>query len=172
MTDPDLLGGLLFIAFFVLSIVIVVLGVSLWFRLSDSAGLPQGRIPLPVTVLALGCVFLVGLVSIRVPFLALLPTAAFGVKGLRLLNHGGALNRDGGIVGLLVGIDWLLLTAIQSSLLAWEKTIAGAPIRLDIFLTLPLAGTVAILGWILLNRLPVDPDWKPRREAMSLLGMP
>ena len=172
MTDLDQLGAVLFITLVVLSIVIAVLGVSVWFRLSDAAGLPQGRKPLPATALALACVFCIALLSIHLPLLALLPAAGFCVKGLRLLRHRGVLNRDGGIVLLLVGAAWVVLAAIQATLAAWEKTIAGAPIRVDILLTLPLASMASILGWILLDRLPVDLDWKPQRKPVSLLGGP
>ncbi|HSN87945.1 MAG TPA: hypothetical protein VL025_14395 [Thermoanaerobaculia bacterium] len=172
MTDLDQLSAALFIALVVLSIVIAVLGVSVWFRLSDAAGLPQGRKPLPATALALACVFAITLLSIHLPLLALLPAAGFCVKGLGLLRHRGVLNRDGGIVLLLVGVAWMVLAGIQATLLAWEKTIAGAPIRMDIVLTLPLVSMASILGWFLLDRLPVDPDLKPRRKPVSILGGP
>ena len=72
-------------------------------------------------------------------------------------------------MGLLVGIAWLFLTAVRVGMAAWGKTVSG-PIRVDIGLTLPLAGMVSSLGWSLLSRFPVNPDRKPRREITSLLG--
>lgn len=167
MKDPEQLSGVFFLLFFVLSIVIAVLGVSVWLRLRDAAGLPPGRSPALVTVLALACVFVLSFFSIFMPLLALLPAAWFCIGGIWLLQYHGALNRDGGIVVLLVGVHWIFLTMIQVALEAWQKTIAGAAIRIDIIVTLPLACLAAVLGWVLLDRLPVAPDWKPQRKPVS-----
>lgn len=172
MKDPDQLSGVFFLLFFFLSIIIAVLGVSVWWRLRDSAGLPVGRTPVLVTVLALACVFVLSFLSIFMPLLALLPAAWFCIGGLWLLQYRGVLNRNGGTVVLLVGLQWIFLTGIQEALKIWQKTLAGAAIRIDIVVTLPLACLAAILGWILLDRLPVAPDWKPQRKPVSLLGGP
>ncbi|HSN87944.1 MAG TPA: hypothetical protein VL025_14390 [Thermoanaerobaculia bacterium] len=171
MKDPEQLSGVFFLLFFVLSIVIAVLGISVWWRLRDAAGLPVGRSPALVTVLALACVFVLSFLSIFMPLLALLPAAWFCIGGLWLVQYRGVLNRNGGIVVLLVGVHWIFLTAIQVALEAWQKTVSGA-IRIDILVTLPLACLAAVLGWVLLDRLPVDPDWKPQRKPVSLLGGP
>jgi hypothetical protein len=170
MSDPDQLGASVLLVFLGLSVVIAVLGVSLWVRLSDAAGLPPGRAPWPVTILALACVFALSYVSIFMPLLALLPAAWFCLGGIWLFQYRGALNRYGAIAVLLVGLQWILLAVIQVALAAWQKTIVGAPIRIDIAVTLPLASLAATLGWILLDRMPVDPDWKPQRKPVSLVG--
>lgn len=125
-----------------------------------------------MTALAMAGVFAIGFLATFLPFLALLPAAGYGIRGFQILRRRGVLNRDGGTVVLLVGVAWLLLTGIQAALAAWQKTVAGAPIRLDLFLTLPVAGFVSILGWTLLDRLPVRPDWKPSRGPLSVLEGP
>lgn len=172
MTSLDRLSGVLFIALVILSLVIAVLGVSVWMRLSGSAGLPDSRSSKPVMILAMICVFVIGFFSTTVPALALLPACAYGFRGFQLRRCRGDVNRDGGLVVLLVGLAWLLLAGIQATLVAWQKTVTGAPLRLDLFLTMPIAGFVSILGWTLLDRLPVSPDWKASRGPMSLFGEP
>ncbi len=172
MNDPEQLGGVFFFLLLGLSIVIAVLGVSVWKRLSDGGGLPLGRSPLLVTLLALACIFVLGFLSIFMPLLALLPAAWYCIGGVWLALYGGALNRRGGIVVLLVGLHWILLTAVQLALEAWQKDLAGAAIRIDFLVTLPLVCLAAILGWTLLDRMPVDPNWNPQGKAMSHPGRP
>jgi hypothetical protein len=172
MNDPEQVGGIFFFLLLGLSIPIGVLGVSVLKRLSDEAGLPPGRSPLLVTLLVLACCSALGFLSIFMPFLGLLPAGFFCIGGLWLTPYGGKLNRDGGIVVLLVGLHWIFLTAIQVALTAWQENLAGAAIRVDFLVTLPLACLSAILGWMLLDRMPVDPSWDPQREPVSFRGRP
>ena len=170
MKDPEQIGGIFFFLLLGLSIPIAVLGVSVLKRLADGASLPQGRSPTLVTFLVLACCCVLSFLAIFTPFLALLPAGFFCIGGLRLNLYGGKMNRDGGIVVLLVGLHWIVLTAIQVALTAWQETLASATIRVDFLVTLPLTCLSAILGWMLLDRMPVDPNWNPQRKSTSLPG--
>jgi hypothetical protein len=55
-------------------------------------------------------------------------------------------------------------------LAAWQENLASAAIRIDFLVTLPLACLSAILGWMLLDRMPVDPNWDPQGKSTSLPG--
>jgi hypothetical protein len=159
MYDPDQIGSLFFFLFLGLSLIIAVLGVSVCIRLLVGGRLPPRKNPLLATLLLLACFCALSFLSVFMPVLALFPAAWYCIGGLWLAFHSGKLNRDGSIVVLLVGLSWILLTAIQLAFEAWQKTIVGAAIRVDTVLTLPLASLAAILGWTLLDRMPVDPNW-------------
>lgn len=167
MYDPDQIGSLFFFLFLGLSLVIAVLGLSVCIRLLDEGRLPPRKNPLLATLLLLACFCALSFLSVFMPFLALFPAAWYCIGGLWLAFHRGKVNRDGSIVVLLVGLHWIFLTAIQLAFEAWQKSIVGAAIRVDIVLTVPLASLSAILGWTLLDRMPVDPNWAYPRKPVS-----
>jgi hypothetical protein len=143
-------------------IVITVLGGSVLIRLKRDAATPFSPSPL-AGLLVVAILFAIAFLSTFVPYLALIPAAVFCIRGFQALPGGDRLDRDGGIVLTLAGIEWALLTGIQANLLAWSRTVSG-PIRLDLVLTLPIMIIVAAVGWGLHDRL------RSRTRAFSYDG--
>ena len=148
MIDSEKVAGLAFLLFLAAAVVICLLGISVLRRLGEvpSKEPAEGRSLinpgcLLVGVFLLACAFF----STSFPYLALLPAALFSVRGVRAFGRGG-LRRDAGIVLLLVGFSWLLLTVFQAATLLWQRSTAGAPIRIDLFLSLPVISLVSLLG--------------------------
>ncbi len=78
----------------------------------------------------------------------------FLIRGLQAFGGRNVLDRNGGIVILLVGLAWAALTWLQLEMLAWEKTVSG-PIRVDIVITVPAMAVVSYFGWTIQWALPV-----------------
>ena len=156
MTDQDQTGAILFLALFCLVVVILVLGGSVLIRLRKEAATDRQPTEPPLSALvgltAVAILFAVAFLSTFVPYLALIPAAVFCVRGFLALPDGDRLDRDGGIVLVLVGLEWALLTVLQANLLAWSRTVSG-PIRLDLVLTLPTMILVSAVGWGIHDRL-------------------
>jgi hypothetical protein len=151
----DLDGMFPFFALLGLTLFIFVLGISVKTRIArdsvtNSAGISTVFILLLALVLAFFSTFM--------PFLAAFPAVCFLIRGLQALSRSGrdVLNRDGGIVIILVGLAWVALTVLQAALLAWGKTVAGAPIRIDIVVTVPVMAVVSYFGWTIQWALPVQ----------------
>jgi hypothetical protein len=147
MIDREQAGGLLFLALFCLLIVILVLGGSVLIRLKKEST-PSSILGLLVVAM----LFAIAFFSTFVPYLALVPAAIFCVRGFQALSGGYPLDRDGGILLMLVGIEWAVLTGLQANLLAWGRTVSG-PIRLDLVITLPTMILVSAVGWGIHDRL-------------------
>lgn len=151
----DLDGMFPFFALLGLSLFILVLGVSVKTRIArDSVTHSPGISTAVIVFLALVVAFF----STFMPFLAAFPAFCFLIRGLQALSRNGrdGLNRDGGIVIILVGLAWVALTVLQAALLAWGKTVAGAPIRVDIVITVPVMAVVSFFGWTIQWALPVQ----------------
>lgn len=151
MTDSEMMGGLTFLLLFGVAVVICVLGISVLRRLREAPPTEPaegGSLINPgcllVGVFLLACAFF----STFFPYLALVPAALFSVRGVRAFGR-GRLGRDAGIVLLLVGFSWVLLTVLQAATLLWERSVAGAPIRFDLFLSLPVIALVSFLGEVI-----------------------
>ncbi len=150
MKDPETLGGIFFFSLLGLTIVILVLGISVKIRLGKiaEAGSPIG--PAVMVVLAIVLAFF----STFLPFLAAFPALCFLIRGFQVLIRRGVLDRDGGIVIVMTGLAWALFTGVQAAWLAWGKTVAGAPIRIDIVMTIPVMALVSFFGWWIQSALP------------------
>ena len=144
MEDPERLGGIFFFSLLGLVIAILVLGISVKVRLGRMAEAGSSTAgPAVMVLLALVLAFF----STFLPFLAALPALGLLIRGFQVLSRRGVLNRDGGIVIVMTGLAWALFTGVQAACLAWGKTIAGAPIRIDIVITIPVMAVVSFFGW-------------------------
>jgi hypothetical protein len=140
-------GLLFFFTFLFLTIVIGVLGVSVLSRLSKTRmlGRPaRGSVPgcSAATAVVVMVLLILGFLSTFLPYVAVLPAVVFAVLGVGTLIKGDRLNRDGGIVLLLVAVLWSVFTAIQADTLA-----SGADIRVDLLITLPVMAFAGFIGW-------------------------
>lgn len=155
--DLDSSSGVLFFALFGLIVVIVLLGTFLLARLrkAEEEERPGARSrsihPVGQAVLVV-MLITISFLSTFTPFLALLPALIFCVLAVRAFFD---RQLDGGIVLSLVGIAWIVFTTLQAVLEAWSKTIAGAPIRIDIVITVPAMAFLGVFGWIIHSALPV-----------------
>ena len=153
MNDMETLGGILFFSLLGLTIAILVLGISVKTRIArDSVTASPGISTVIVVVLALVLAFF----STFMPFLAAFPVLGFLIRGVQAFRGRDVLDRNGGIVIILVGLAWALFTGVQAALLAWGKTVAGAPIRIDIVITLPVMAVLSFFGWTIQWALPVQ----------------
>jgi hypothetical protein len=151
MKDPETLGGIFLFSLLGLTIVILVLGISVKIRLArivDASSLILGTVI--IVVLALVLAFF----STFLPFLAAFPALGLLIRGFQVLIRRGVLDRDGGIVIILAGLAWALFTGVQAAWLVWGKTVAGAPIRIDIVMTMPVMALVSFFGWSIQGALP------------------
>src|SRR5688572_19060739 len=124
----DVTGMNLFIVlFFILAVVVGILGIGLLIRLGRTGELEEAT-PLGCLLSAAGT-SAIALVLMFFPFLNVVPALLFLVAGLRLLFQGGRLRIDGGLVLLLASAAWGVFLALQAELMEWEKGVAGAPIR-------------------------------------------
>jgi len=146
MSDLENRSGILFAALFVLTIVIGVLGTSVLIRLSRSGGIEtplSGCGPGPALVTFV--LMILAFMSTFLPYLSVLPALIFFVLGVRALAGGRGLPREGGAVMLLVGLGWVLYTAFEVAMAAWERTVMG-PIRADIVVAVPVMGVISFIG--------------------------
>ncbi|HKI05792.1 MAG TPA: hypothetical protein VKK31_27675 [Thermoanaerobaculia bacterium] len=156
MIDREQAGGILFLALFCLMVVILVLGGSVLIRLRKEGTTDRQPTGPPLSTLVglivVALLFAVAFLSTFVPYLALIPAAIFCVRGFQALSGGDPLDRDGGILLMLVGIEWAVFIGLQANLLAWGRTVSG-PIRLDLVVTLLIMILVSAVGWGIHDRL-------------------
>lgn len=144
LAELEKLGLTLFMSLLGLALVTVILGVFALGRLRAEA---QDEGTGLSSAMAGGVLLAVAFLSaVFVPYLALVPAVFYLFRGAGALRYGGA-SRDGGIVLLLVGLIWIGYGASEAVTQAWSRLIAGAPIRVDILVTVPAMAVIGGLGW-------------------------
>lgn len=102
---------------------------------------------------------------VGLPILSVIPMSAFGWCFLRTWTRG----QTGGHKSLIATVAWFLFVALERLyILEWEKTISGAPIRVDLMVIAPLLLALSIRGAKDCRRKgEVEPGAAPSKLAMD-----
>lgn len=161
MKDLETLGGIFLFSLLGLAIVILVLGISVKTRIARDS---VAASPILSSAVIVAMVLVLAFFSTFLPFLAAFPALGFLIRGIQAVRGRDVLDRDGGIVIILAGLAWALFTGLQAAWLAWGKTVAGAPIRIDIVMTIPVMALVSFFGWWIQSALPVERLIQPSKR--------